>query len=45
MSDKWGDNGKTGRIDPFEEIYDVSDVPAASTSPHANIFFDSSFSS
>ena len=24
MADKWGDNGKTGRIDPFVEIYDVS---------------------
>ena len=22
-ADKWGDNGKTGRIDPFIEIYDV----------------------
>jgi len=23
-ADKWGDNGKAGRIDPFVEIYDVS---------------------
>jgi len=24
MADKWGDDGKSGRIDPFIEIYDVS---------------------
>ena len=23
-TDKWGNNGKSGRIDPFVEIYDVS---------------------
>ena len=23
-ADKWGDGGKTGRIDPFTEVYDVS---------------------
>ena len=23
-ADKWGNGGKTGRIDPFTEIYDVS---------------------
>ena len=23
-ADKWGDDGKSGRIDPFTEIYDVS---------------------
>ena len=23
-ADKWGNNGKNGRIDPFTEIYDVS---------------------
>lgn len=23
-ADKWGNDGKTGRIDPFTEIYDVS---------------------
>jgi len=23
-ADKWGDHGKTGRIDPFTEVYDVS---------------------
>jgi len=22
-ADKWGDNGKIGKIDPFIEIYDV----------------------
>jgi len=24
MADKWGDNGKRGRINPFTEVYDVS---------------------
>ena len=23
-ADRWGDNGKVGRIDPFTEVYDVS---------------------
>jgi len=23
-ADRWGDDGKNGRIDPFTEIYDVS---------------------
>jgi len=23
-ADKWGDDGETGRIDPFTEVYDVS---------------------
>ena len=23
-ADKWGDHGETGRIDPFNEVYDVS---------------------
>ena len=23
MADEWGQDGKTGRIDPFVEIYDV----------------------
>ena len=23
-ADKWGDDGKRGRIDPFTEVYDVS---------------------
>jgi hypothetical protein len=23
-ADKWGNDGKSGRIDPFTEIYDVS---------------------
>ena len=23
-ANKWGDHGKTGRIDPFTEVYDVS---------------------
>ena len=23
-ADKWGDDGKIGRIDPFTEVYDVS---------------------
>jgi len=23
-ADKWGNHGKTGRIDPFTEVYDVS---------------------
>ena len=26
-ADKWGDHGKTGRIDPFTEVYDVSLSP------------------
>jgi len=25
-ADRWGDDGKSGRIDPFTEIYDVSPV-------------------
>ena len=23
-ADKWGNGGETGRIDPFNEVYDVS---------------------
>ena len=26
-ADKWGDDGRTGRIDPFTEVYDVSPLP------------------
>lgn len=27
MADEWGNNGESGRIDPFVEIYDVSVFP------------------
>jgi len=27
-ADKWGNDGKNGRIDPFTEIYDVSYLAA-----------------
>lgn len=45
MADKWGNNGKTGRIDPFVEIYDVSVFLGMSARLCAEFFFHSSFSS
>lgn len=45
MADKWGNNGKTGRIDPFVEIYDVSVFLGVSARLCAEFFFHSSFSS
>ena len=44
-ADKWGNDGKDGRIDPFTEIYDVNFLWHGFFGISAEFAFFSSFSS